>query len=141
MLAQAGYELIEVQLSHIGQDLLLRLFIDREGGITLDDCTAATRLVNPVLDTADLIKEHYMLEMSSPGIERPLRKPAHFERFAGERIRVNTHSPVGGKKRFTGILKGVQDGLIELQCDEAVVSVHLENIDRARLAPDFGDER
>lgn len=141
VLAQAGYELIEVQLGHTGSDLLLRLFIDKEGGVTLDDCTAATRLVNPVLDVADLIEEHYMLEVSSPGIERPLRKEAHFAQYAGERIRVTTHSPVGGRKRFTGILNGVRDGMIALECDGEVVSVHLENVDRARLAPTHGDER
>ena len=141
VLAQAGYELIELQLSRTGQDAVLRLFIDKDGGVTLDDCTAATRLVNPVLDTADLIAEHYMLEVSSPGIERPLRKEAHFAQYAGERVRVTTHGPVGGRKRFTGILKGVQDGLVELDCDGTAVSMHLENIDRARLVPGHDGER
>jgi ribosome maturation factor RimP len=140
-LAQAGFELIEVQLGHAGQDVLLRLFIDKEGGVTIDDCAVATRLVNPVLDLEDLIKEHYMLEVSSPGIERPLRKEDHFRRYAGQHAKVKTHTPVGGKKRFSGILKGVTDGMIDIECDGTTISVHLENIEKAHLAPDLAGER
>jgi ribosome maturation factor RimP len=140
-LAQAGYELIEVQIGHVGQDVLLRLFIDKEGGVTLDDCTKATRLVNPVLDLADLIKEHYMLEVSSPGIERPLRKEEHFRRFMGEQAKIKTHTPVEGKKRFAGTLKGVDDGMVVIECEGAAYSLHLENIDKAHLTPDYADER
>lgn len=137
-LAEAGYELIEVELGSSGQDALLRLFIDRDAGITLDDCTAATRLVSPLLDLADIIQEHYMLEVSSPGVERPLRKESHFARYAGENIRVSTHTAVGGRKRFAGRLTGVEDGLIAMECDGVSVSLHLENIRKAKLTPDLG---
>ena len=112
---------------------MLRLFLDREGGITLDHCTAATQLISPLLDADNFIEGRYMLEVSSPGIARPIRKPADFERFAGEQIRVKTHAPVEGRSRFTGILKGFGDGLIELDCDGREYRIHLENLHKANL--------
>ncbi len=132
-LAMAGFELIEVEWSGGGREPILRLFLDTEDGVTLDDCTEASRLVSPLLDMAEIIPGHYLLEVSSPGIDRPLRKAAHFERFRGERVKLHAVAPVEGRKRFTGTLQGVLDGLVHIDCDGHDVTVHLENIEKAKL--------
>lgn len=135
VLAEQGYTLVEVELAGgpSGRPVL-RLYIDKPPvGITLDDCTAAAQMLGPVLDAEDLINGQYMLEVSSPGIDRPLRKPEDFVRFSGEPIRLMTHSPVEGRKRFKGTLRGFEDGLILIECDGNSSSVHIENLKKANL--------
>jgi len=135
VLAEQGYALVEVELAGgPGGRPVLRLYIDKPaGGVTLDDCVAATQVLGPLLDAEDLINARYTLEVSSPGIDRPLRKPADFARFSGEAIRVTTHAPVEGRKRFNGILRGFEDGLILLECDGTVCPIHIENLKKANL--------
>jgi len=136
---EQGYELVEVEFGQEGRSPVLRLFIDRiasdtsHGGITLEDCRAVSQLVNPLLDAADSIPGSYTLEVSSPGLDRPVRKPKDFARFAGERVKVAVHAPVAGRKRFTGMLKGLQDGLVTIECDGTCHEVHIENIKTAKL--------
>jgi ribosome maturation factor RimP len=108
-------------------------YIDREGGVTLDDCVAAAKLVNPVLDTSEWFEGRFMLEMSSPGIDRPLRKPEHFAAFAGERIKLQTLAPVLGRKRFTGVLKGFSDGMVAMACDGQDMLIHIDHVKKASL--------
>ena len=132
-LAVMGFELIEVEFGRHGRTDLLRLFIDREGGVTIDDCASASRQVGAVLDKDDYIESQYSLEVSSPGIARPLRRPKDFERFAGERIKVKTVTPVEGRSRFAGELMGYGDGMVTLKTDEAQYRIHLENVKRANL--------
>jgi len=133
-LQENGYELIEVEYSRQGGSPLLRLFIDKEEGrISLDDCTQATRMLNPVLDEAGFIKGRYMLEVSSPGWNRPVRKVAHFKRFIGEMFRVITHAPCEGRTKFKGILKSVDTDMICLDVAGQDVTLHLVNIKKARL--------
>jgi ribosome maturation factor RimP len=133
-LAEQGYELVEVEYARQGGSPLLRLYIDKAGGgITLDDCTAVSELLGPVLDAGDFISEHYLLEVSSPGIDRPLRKTADFERFAGEEIRLVAEAPSEGRKRFTGILRGIKDGSIEVECEGHGYQIHIENLKKANL--------
>ncbi|MCC6143515.1 MAG: ribosome maturation factor RimP, partial [Candidatus Hydrogenedentes bacterium] len=127
-LAEQGYEVVELEYTRQGGTRVLRVFIDKDGGITLDDCAAVSQLLSPILDEADLIAESYMLEVSSPGIDRPLRKPADFDRFAGEEIRLQTYSPLEGRSRFKGVLKGIQGDLIVLDCDGRTFEIHLENL-------------
>lgn len=132
-LAEMGFELIEVEFERHGRTDILRLFIDREGGVTIDDCTSASRQVSAVLDRDDFIESHYTLEVSSPGIARPLRKPVDFERFAGERVKVKTVAPVEGRSRFAGVLRGYCDGMVVLEIDGSKYQIHLENVKRANL--------
>lgn len=131
-----GYELIEVeQTSQYGQRVL-RVFIDKPGhGITLDDCTAVTHLVNPVLDANETLGEHYLLEVSSPGSDRPLRKPEHFVRYAelAVPVRVEAQVPVDGRRKFKGTLTGFVDGMIHLECDGQPYVVNIENLKRANI--------
>lgn len=133
-LQEIGYELIEVEYSRQGGSALLRLFIDKEaGGITLDDCTRATHVLNPLLDEATFIDGRYLLEVSSPGWNRPIRKIAHFQRFIGENVRVATHMPFDGRTKFKGVLKFVDTDMICLDVSGQEVTLHLENIKKARL--------
>lgn len=133
-LAEQGYELVELELGRQGASPVLRVFIDKAGGgITLDDCAEVSQFLSPLLDKVDLIDERYMLEVSSPGIDRPLRKPSDFKRFEGEPIRLRSHAPVNGRSRFKGRLAGFEDGLIQVECEGTAWTVHIENLKSARL--------
>ncbi len=132
-LEEQGYELVEVEFGQHGHHWILRIFVDREGGITLDDCTAVSQLLNPLLDASDLIDGSYMLEVSSPGFERPVRKPEDFRRFAGERIKIRAHLPVQGRKRFTGVLTGIVEDMVTVDCDGEHFDICIDNIQRANL--------
>ncbi|HEO72101.1 MAG TPA: ribosome maturation factor RimP [Candidatus Hydrogenedentes bacterium] len=132
-LAEQGYELVEVEYEQQGGHGLLRLYIDCEAGVTLDDCAAVSQLLSPLLDMKDYIKSAYTLEVSSPGIDRPVRKPLDFARFTGERVKLHTYEPVQGRKRFKGILQGLYDGLVRVECDGPVYDIHLENLKKVKL--------
>ncbi len=133
LLAEQGYELVEVEYGRHGTTRILRLFIDKETGISLDDCSAVSELLSPVLDAGEFVPEAYSLEVSSPGFDRPLRKPVDFQRFAGEEIRLAAQTPVNGRKNFRGLLQGYRDGLIALDCDGTLFEIHIENVHRANL--------
>ncbi len=132
-LAEQGYELVEVEFSLQGATALLRFFIDKESGITVDDCATVSRFVSVLLDKNDFLRDRYTLEVSSPGIDRPLRKPADFDRFKGEMIVVKTVTPVEGRRRFKGLLNGYHDGLISLDDGGVERSIHIENVKKAKL--------
>jgi ribosome maturation factor RimP len=113
---------------------ILRIYIDKEeGGIGLQDCTAISQLLNPLLDAENFISENYILEVSSPGIDRPVRKPSDFVRFAGEAISVATYAPIQGQKKFSGTLLGYEDGLVQVDCDGTLCEIHVENLRKANL--------
>lgn len=131
-----GYELVEVELTSQYGRRILRIYVDKPGhGITLEDCTKVTHLVNPVLDTSEDLGEQYMLEVSSPGSDRPLRKPEHFARYAELRvaIRLESHTAIAGRKKFKGTLTGFEDGVIRLECDGQPYEVSIDNLKRANI--------
>ena len=131
---EQGYELVEVEVTGHGGVRILRIYIDKEeGGILHQDCVVISQFLNPLLDAEDFISENYILEVSSPGIERPVRKPSDFVKFSGEQIVVLTHSPVMGQKNFTGVLRGFDDGLIKVESDETLFEIHIENLRKAYL--------
>ncbi len=134
LLTTHGYELVEVEYSVQHGRPVLCLYIDKaDSPVGLDDCTAVSQLLSPLLDRDDFVPGDYVLEVSSPGMDRPLRKASDFERFAGEPVRLQAHSPVGGRKKFSGVLRGVRDGLIALECDGVVHEIRLENLKKANL--------
>jgi ribosome maturation factor RimP len=92
-----------------------------------------SRLVDPILDAEDFIDGNYVLEVSSPGFDRPLRRPQDFERFIGEPVVVKTHMPVNGRKRIKGLLTAFDSGMVAIACEDAVYNVHLENVRKANL--------
>lgn len=138
-----GLELVAVEYVREGGRRYLRLYIDKPGGVGLDDCEAVSRQVEALLDREDPIPDSYSLEVSSPGIERPLRSDADFERFAGRMVRVTTFAPVGGRKRFTGELVGLRDGQVRLlvrpdgKGQPQEVAIPREQVARARLHAGF----
>ena len=128
-----GYELVELEFP----PHLLRIYIDREGGVTVDDCEAVSRQVSAVLDVEDPIPGAYTLEVSSPGLDRPLRKQADFARFAGGRVKLELTLPKDGRRRYTGILKGCEAGEVMIEVDGALHKLPLADVGKARLVPEF----
>jgi ribosome maturation factor RimP len=135
VLAQLGYELVELEYAAGRTSAVVRIFIDQPAGISVDDCERVSRDVAALLDVDDPIPTAYTLEVSSPGFDRVLRTPGHFERFVGERIFVELQAPRAGRKRYTGILKTVSAAGIELEVDKQTVDVPFGEIAKARLAP------
>lgn len=112
---RAGLELVECDLFHAGRRLILRVFADKEGGISLDDCQKLSRELGTALDLEDLIPQAYTLEVSSPGLDRPLRTTRDFLRNKGRNVRLGLSEPVEGKKALSGRLLGATDELLELE--------------------------
>jgi len=133
---QLGYELADLEL-HTGANALLRLFIDRETGIKLEDCEKVSRQVSALLDVEDLLTFEYTLEVSSPGLNRRLVKAAHFERFAGERVKVKLKRLFEGRRNFTAELIGYADPNVVLREDQTDILVPLQEIDTARIVPKY----
>ena len=129
-----GYELVDLQASNGGR--LLRLFIDKPGGVNIDDCAALSRQLSRVLEVEGV--DYERLEVSSPGLDRPLRKAQDFARFAGQKADVRMRTPdAAGRRRFVGVLKGADQGRVSMELDGQTVALALEDIDRARLVPEF----
>jgi ribosome maturation factor RimP len=135
LLAQLGYELVDLEYVPGRTRGLLRIFIDRPQGVGLDDCERASREISALFDVEDPVPTGYTLEVSSPGLDRVLRTPAHFQRFVGERVHVELRSPRDGRRRYTGQLTALRDEGIELNVDGAMVAVSFAELGRARLAP------
>ena len=137
VVSSLGYELWELEYGTHRGGGLLRLYIDSPDGISVEDCERVSRAVSEALDVADPIASEYTLEVSSPGLDRVLRTQAHFERFAGERVKLEMSAPVNGRKRFAGRVTQVAAGAITLEFDDAVVELPIAGIHKARIAPDF----
>lgn len=138
-----GYELVDVELSPRPGRCTLRLLIDtvppgtRERGVTVDDCTHVSRIVSDLLDAEDLVRMPYDLEVSSPGVFRPLTKAAHFERALGTRVKVKTYEKVEDRRVFTGILVEHAGGRIVLDLGTERVELALEKVAKANLQPEL----
>jgi len=128
-----GVELVDVEYRREGGRWYLRLFIDKPGGVGLDDCEAVSNAISPVLDEEDFIPQSYFLEVSSPGLERPLKKPSDFERFRGRKVKMTTYTPVNGRKKLTGVLTGHDEEYVHLEVDGQPVSIPWNSIAGTRL--------
>ncbi len=134
VLADLGYELVSLERTVEHGRPIVRLYIDRaEGGIALDDCVRVTRELSPALDVADLLPGRYELEVSSPGVNRPLARRVDFERFAGQRVAVRTYEKVGDRRNFLGVLLGVEGDEIRIDVDGREHRVPLEEVSKAHL--------
>ncbi len=151
-----GYELWELEYATRQDGPFLRIYIDRpagevdfgpeagsgmeaQAGITVEDCARVSHAVSEVMDAEDPVEGHYTLEVSSPGMDRVLRTPAHFARYAGERVRVEMQAPVNGRKRFLGRLLKVEAGeiLLDVDANGGEVTLAVAGIHKARLVPDL----
>jgi ribosome maturation factor RimP len=143
----AGFDLIEVQYAREQRGAVLRLFIDRPAGspgdqtlVGVDDCERVSRDVSAALDVADNIAHTYLLEVSSPGLDRPLRRERDFARFVGESARVRLEAGVEGRRNFSGTIRGAKDGHVEIACDGRSYDLPIDDIVRANLIPDWDRE-
>jgi ribosome maturation factor RimP len=135
LLVQLGYELVELEFAPARGGGSLRIFIDRAEGIGISDCERVSREVSALMDVEDPIPSAYSLEVSSPGDDRVLRTPAHFERFQGSRVLIELVAPRDGRRRYTGVLQDVSVIGVALEVDRQRVDVPFVEIARARLAP------
>ena len=113
-----GLRIWDVRFLKEGSSWFLRIFIDKDGGVSIDDCVDLTHAINKPLDEADPIQQAYFLEVSSPGVERDLVRDEHFEAYIGEKIKVKMIRPIEGKREFSGILSDYSDGNITISLDE-----------------------
>lgn len=134
---ELNYELVDIQYAKEGKEWYLRIFIDRPEGINLDDCELISKEVGNVLDEKEPIKTSYILEVSSPGIERPLKKEEDFKRFKGELIVVSTFAAIDGQKFFKGKLKNFDNGILTLDINGRVIDLAFDKISSANLTLDF----
>lgn len=133
LLAEMGMELVDVQYQREGHGWVLRFFIDKEGGIGIDDCAAVSRQVSAYLEVEDLIDHAYTLEVSSPGLERPLKKKEDFVRFVDRLVRIKLREPMGEQRILIGTLRGLEGDTVVLELENEKIHIDMENIVRARL--------
>ena len=131
---QLGYELVDLEVSNRGK--LLRLFIDKPEGITIDDCVLVSNQLGNVLAVENDI-DYDRLEVSSPGLDRILKKEADFLRFVDSKASIKVRMPIEGRKNFVGVLKGFADGNVLIELEGALFNISLSNVDKARLVPEY----
>lgn len=136
VLEPLGYELVDARfLTEHGRPIL-RLFVDREGGVTIGDCERVSREIETLLEVEGVLGGRSVLEVSSPGLDRPLTKPAHFEKYAGKVAAVTTSRPVeayGDRRNYKGLIRGVEEGTVVMEIDRQEYRVPLELIEKAHL--------
>ena len=129
-----GLELVHLEMKNEPGGCLLRLYIDKEGGVTLDDCSRISRQLSAQLDVDDPIPHRYTLEVSSPGLDRPLHSDSDFKRFAGRTVRLSTNAPIDGRRNYRGRLLGLIDGAVHLALDEGgEIAIPRDRVARVRL--------
>ena len=146
ILDDLGYELVDLQLQQDGKQLALRIFVDKPAGITLDDCVEVSREVSAILEVEDPIRSAYRLEVSSPGLDRPLKKATDFQRFVGKKARLKSKNLIDPdqrgttRKTFVGTLLGFEDDNVRLELTDkqgGVIAIPLADLDKANLEEEF----
>ncbi len=132
-ITKKNYELVDLEWRRERSGWVLRLYIDKPGGVTIADCAKVSELVGKILDKEDLIHHSYNLEVSSPGIDRPLTKKEHFIKFKGAKVKISLKNPLEGRRNFTGIILDVRGDLLDLEAEGRTWEIPLENIKKANL--------
>jgi len=132
-----GFECWGIEFVSQGKHSVLRVYIDKEGGILVDDCAEVSRQVSSVLDVEDPISSEYTLEVSSPGMERPLFTLEQFASHAGEQVKIKLRSPFEGRRNFQGLLRGVEEQDVVVQVDDQEFLLPIDSIDKANIIPSF----
>lgn len=132
-----GYECVGIDYNPHPQHGLLRIYIDSENGILVEDCTKVSHQISGVLDVEDPIQGNYQLEISSPGADRPFFKVSQFEKFIGDKVMVNLFKAIEGRRKITGLIKKVEDNVITLQDDGQIFEVPFDAMSKARLVPEY----
>jgi ribosome maturation factor RimP len=141
LVADEGCELVDITYQREPQGWVLRVYIDRPGGVAIADCQRISRQIGDTLEGKDVMRSAYNLEVSSPGLNRPLKKSADFERFAGQRVRIKTRVAVQGCRKFLGQLTGCTDGMVHLDVDGKSMQVPLDSISKAHIEYDFSSKK
>ncbi|MDD3354475.1 ribosome maturation factor RimP [Zoogloea sp.] len=128
-----GYELVDFETSPRGR--LMRVFIDSPDGITVDDCATVSNQLARIFEVENI--DYDRLEVSSPGLDRALKKPADFERFAGQDVQVRLSMPIANQRNYSGVLQGLKDGMVTLETEKGSMEIPFEDIEKARLVPRF----
>ena len=128
-----GLELVDVEFKKEGKNWVLRVFIDKEGGVTLEDCQKISRLAGDLIEVEEVIEPAYTMEVSSPGLNRVIKKEKDFVRFSGKKIGVQCHAPLNGRKKFTGILKDFKNQSIRLEVDGQLQIISINRVANANL--------
>lgn len=137
-LESMGYELVELECRPNPRNGLVRIFIDKPGGVGLDDCEQVSHQVSGVMDVEDPMPGQYSLEVSSPGLDRPMRKVSHFEQAIGSNVKLELNTPLADKRwRFTGKLLAVKGDRITVEVEGEPVELEIAALKRARLVPEF----
>lgn len=144
LIEQEGGEIVDLQWRREGHQWILRLFLDKPNGISLDDCAYFSDRVGGFLDEKDAIEQSYVLEISSPGLDRVIRKDKDFEKFAGKAVKVRIKIAENGQRRFSGVLQGLRGDKVAVQVGETVKEFARQNVDEIRLddaaAVNFGED-
>ncbi|MBS0346576.1 MAG: ribosome maturation factor RimP [Proteobacteria bacterium] len=128
-----GYELVDFETSPRGR--LMRVFIDSPNGITVDDCATVSNQLTRIFEVENI--DYDRLEVSSPGLDRALKKPADFERFAGQDVQLRLSIPIANQRNFAGVLQGLKDGVVVIETEKGLMEIPFEEIEKARLVPRF----
>lgn len=137
LVTSRGYEIYDVEYAKEGPHWFLRVYIDRDGGVNVDDCEAISRELSVLLDEKDYVKENYFLEISSPGIERVLRQEEHFQKAIGENVRIKLYKAVDGVKEAEGVLLSADTQKIVVETDAGQFDIEKKNIAKANIKFDF----
>ncbi|MCQ2749117.1 MAG: ribosome maturation factor RimP [Clostridia bacterium] len=128
-----GFEVVDVEYVKEGSDYILRIFAEKEGGITINDCVEISRFIDPVLESEDFIEGEYRLQVSSPGLDRTLKKEKDFVRYEGREVEFKTFEKINGTKEHEGILKGFKDGVISIEEDSNLIEIKQSDLALMKL--------
>lgn len=137
ILSNHGFELVDIEYKKEGSHWYLRVFIDKSGGITLDDCQVVSEALSGLLDETDPIPHSYFLEVSSPGLDRVLKKDQDFERYAGQKVDISLYKPIQGKKKHSGELIGIVGEEIHIRDKNGTMAFRRTDVSQVRLAVEF----
>jgi ribosome maturation factor RimP len=136
ILESLGFELVDLEYQRESHGWVLRIYLDREGGVSLDDCAGISHEVGAVLEVKDLIPSAYILEVSSPGLTRPLKKPEDFNKFQNQMVKIKLYEPLDGRRNFKGTLLGLEGDRVRVEVEQQVYELPLQRIAKANLEID-----
>jgi ribosome maturation factor RimP len=132
-----GFDLIEIEHFPNPKHGVLRLYIDKEGGVNVDDCSTVSRQISALIDVEDPVSGQFNLEISSPGVDRPLRRLVDFQRFTGSLVKLKTVMPLEGQRNFKGRLLEANEETVVIETDDEEISLPMSTIDKARIVPEY----
>ncbi len=138
-LEEMGIELVDLEYISEQNRRILRVYADKPTGINMGDCAVVSREIGNLLDVKDLLPQRYVLEVSSPGLNRPLKREKDFFGAIGQKVKIKTIVPLRGRKHYSGVLQSFEDGVLQLKLDDVVVPIPRGDVSKANLVFDFGD--